>query len=460
MSSAIRIEDLFLIYESEGEKLVALRGLHLEISQGECLVIRGPNGSGKSTLVKLLTGYLTPTAGAIFLGSQNINEIDPITLRREFVASVDQRGNLIEELTILENLALGHQLKNIGRQESLALSQSTLEEYGLSAIAHSYPHQISAGQRQISSLLAALATEPKILIADEPSAELDDVLAQTVYSLLQKLAGETTVILVTHDHRAERFADRIVRIQEGRISEEWSPGQPEMSVTDPFGWKRVLDLSPEMPVRNHQLIDEVQTPALIVQDLALEFPGIKLFSDLNFTASAGQLIAIDSSNSAGSGKSSLLKILAGIADPSSGRVQVNEILISELDRSDRARLRNEFIGYLDQRSSALENISHSDFFGSYEIPQDQSFLRRGEQSLKSFSGGERAYIELMRLLVEARPLLLLDEPTSQMDDGRTLASISRIFDYLADGGIVVMATREQLILESADLVINLGQPIS
>ena len=455
MSNEIRIEDLFLIYEIEGEKLVALRGLHLEISRGECLVIRGPNGSGKSTLVKLLTGYLTPTAGTIFLDGKNINEIDPIRLRREFVASVDQRGNLIEELTTVENLSLGHQLRNIGYKKSHSLSMETLEKFGLGEIANSYPRQISAGQRQIAALLTAIATKPKILIADEPSAELEDASAERVYSMLRELAGETTVILVTHDQRAEKFADRIVRIQEGRISEEWSPGSPELSVTDPFGWKRVTEISPNMPVRVRPHLDASALPFMRVEDLALEYPGRPLFSALNFTASAGQLIAIDSSNSAGSGKSSLLRVLAGISDPSLGNVRIGGSNMGELDRAARADLRNGFIGYLDQRSNSLENISLADFFGRLPIPQDHNFLKRRDQSLGTFSGGERAYIELNKILVEAKSILLLDEPTSQMDDRKTLDSIARIFECVYNGGIVVMITREKLILESADTVINL-----
>lgn len=458
MSLPIRIEDLFLIYGKESEKVVALRGLHLEIAPGECLVIRGPNGSGKSTLVKLLTGYLTPTAGSIFLGERDIKDIDVIQLRREYIASVDQRGNLIEDLTILENLSLGYQLNNIGRTESHERSAETLASYGLKSSANKYPKQVSAAQRQIASILAALATEPKILIADEPSAELDDTLAELVYTLLRSLAGNTTVILVTHDDRAELFADRVVRIQEGRVSEEWIPGQPEKSVTDPSGWMRVIDKSPKQPSRTKTAINAVIAPFLIVQELSLANDHRKIFSDASFEVSKGQLFAIDSSNSAGSGKTSLLRVLAGIADASSGSIGIDGIDIGLLDRSARAEFRRRYIGYLDQRSSAFENISLSDFFGELTIPQDQNFLYRGNQSLGTFSGGERAYIELNKILVEAKPLLLLDEPTSQIDDKRTLASIQKIFDYVDNGGVVVITTREKIILESADLVINLQPP--
>ncbi len=460
MISQIRIEDLFLIYGGDFEKVVAVRGLHLEISAGECLVIHGPNGSGKSTLVKLLTGYLTPTAGSIFLDGKNIKDFDPIQLRRDYIASVDQRGNLIEELTMLENLSLGYRLKNSSSATIEENSVNLLRKYGLEGIAKKYPAQISAGERQILSLLAALATQPQILIADEPSAELDDALAATVYALLKSLAGKTTVVLVTHDPRAEQCADRIVRIQEGRISESWSPGQPEGSVTDPFGWMRVSEISTVVPKRSPYEHKADARPLLQVQNVEIEYQRKKLFAGVSFEARAGELVAVDSSISSGFGKSSLLKVLAGIMDPSSGSIRIGGNEIGLLDRTDRAKLRHLQIGYLDQRSNALENISLKDFYSGFVVPHDQIFLNRVNQSLNKFSGGERAYIELSKLLLEAKPILLLDEPTSQMDEKRTLASIVKLFEYVRTGGLAILVTRDRNILEAADLVIGLEQPIS
>ena len=456
MSAAIRIEDLFYIYESAGEQVVALRGLHLEVKQGECLVIRGPNGSGKSTLVKLLTGYLKATAGKVFIGNQEIGDIDPVQLRREFVASIDQRGNLIGELTIRENLALGHRLHGATSQESDSLTSSTLEEHGLLSLADSYPHQLSSGQRQLISLIAALATKPKILIADEPSAELDDASAKIVFSLIREAAGSTTVLLVTHDYRAEQYADRIVRIKEGRISEEWMPGQAEERVVDPFGWMRVKEIADQIPSRSQGARDASTTPLLIVDEVSLSYGDRSIFANISFAARPGELITIDSSQAAGSGKSSLLRIMAGIQNPSSGLVLVNGENLVGLSRSDRAWLRATSIGYLSQRSSALENISLADYLGEAAVADEKRFATRSHDALSTLSGGERALFEFLKVLTEKRAILILDEPTSQMDDRRTYEVISKIYKYVKDGGIVVTSTRDRHLLESADQVISLS----
>ena len=114
----IRVEDLFYIYESNDEPVVALRGLYLSAASGECLVVKGPNGSGKSTLVKLMTGFFAPTAGRIFIGDQDVSKLDPLRLRREFVSSIDQKGNLLPDLTVRDNIALAYVL--IGQSRSLA----------------------------------------------------------------------------------------------------------------------------------------------------------------------------------------------------------------------------------------------------------------------------------------------------------------------------------------------------
>jgi putative ABC transport system ATP-binding protein len=205
----IRIQDLFCIYKSNDENVVALRGLHLNIASGECLVIKGPNGSGKSTLVKIITGFLKPTAGTIFIGDRDISTIDPLELRRELVSSIDQRGNLLEDFTILENIALAYILNGESHSSARKMAMQLLTVHDLQKLSDRYQDQLSAGERQFASLLAALATNPEILVADEPSGELDNTSAEIMYTLLKSIAGQTTVILVTHDPRAERQFGRV-----------------------------------------------------------------------------------------------------------------------------------------------------------------------------------------------------------------------------------------------------------
>lgn len=448
----IRIEDLFYIYESNGQTVVALRGLHLEVASGECLVIKGPNGSGKSTLVKLLTGFYRPTAGRIFIGERDVSTIDPLQLRRQYVASIDQRGNLLPDLTILENISLAYSLNGEPQSTSKKLADALLAKHELSHIAPRYLGELSAGERQFSSLLAAIATNPKVLIADEPSGELDNASAEIMYNLLKSLADKTSVILVTHDQRAEHYADRVVQIRDGRISEEWVPGADPNSVVDPFGWMRVRDNSLSSPKRNPLPQNKSHQSLLSGIELGLSYGEKEVFTGINVDGAPGELIALSSAS--GTGKSSLLRILGGIQDPTAGEVWINGQTLQKLSRQERAALRRDFVGFLGQGGSALANISLEDHLGNLRDNFDPAFATRMSRPLSSFSGGELARIELLKILAEGKQILLLDEPTSQMDERRSLEAAEMLFAFADAGGLVIASTREPVLLESAT-VINL-----
>ena len=451
----ILIKDLFYIYKNNGESIVALRGLHLEANSGECLVIKGPNGSGKSTLVKLLTGYFVPTAGQIIVDNEDIAKIDPIKLRREVISSLDQRGNLIKELTVLENLELAYSLSEVTAVEYKEQAEEVLAKHELTHLATKLPAHLSASERQYVSLLAAIATNPKVLIADEPTGELDDRSAEVIYKLLKSITEKTIVILVTHDSRADEYATRIVRIREGRISEEWAPGEPEQSVVDEYGWMRVKEIAHAVPTRSVLEASSDYQIILGVKGLGLSYGSKRVFAGLNFVARSGELLVLDSTHSPGSGKSSLLRILAGVQSSTAGEIRLAGQSLSGLDRAARAALRSEHVSYLGQREGALEHLSLADYLDTTEVDLGSALNQRAKSALSTFSGGERARIELTKIITEARPLLLLDEPTSQMDERRTSESIGLLYKYLEQGGCIVISTRNELLIGAADLIINL-----
>ena len=446
----ILVRDLFYIYKNNGESIVALRGLNLEARTGECLVIKGPNGSGKSTLVKLLTGYYVPTAGEIIVDGQDTSSLDTAKLRREVIASLDQRGNLVKELSVLENLDLAFSLSEAESAKESA--RSVLEEHGLTDLSDKYPAELSAGQRQFVSLLAALATKPKVLIADEPTGELDDSSAAVIYQMLKEVSASTIVILVTHDARSDKYADRIVRIRDGRISEEWKPGEPEQSVVDSFGWMRVKEIAHEIPVRKKQSISG--EAILSAQELGLSYGERTIFSDVSFQGRAGELIVLDSSKTPGSGKSSLLRILAGVQDASAGEVKILGQSLGSLDRSARATLRLNSMSYLGQREVGVEHLSLSDFLERTTVDLGSALNSRRKSPMNTFSGGERARIELTKIIADARPILLLDEPTSQMDEKKVSEVIGLLYEYLSNGGLAVVSTRNEQLLREADQFID------
>ena len=165
----LNIQDLFYLYTRNDITTVALRGLNLAVKSGECLVINGPNGSGKSTLVKILTGFLEASAGQIFFDDKEIREFSTQGPLGTFVSSIDQKGFLLEDFTICEYLSLSRALSGVPLLEADIWAEETLQQYGLGHISKMYPRSISAGERQICSLLAAISSDPKILIADEPS---------------------------------------------------------------------------------------------------------------------------------------------------------------------------------------------------------------------------------------------------------------------------------------------------
>lgn len=448
----IRIEDLFYIYKSNGKDVVALRGLHLDVEEGECLVIKGPNGSGKSTLVQLLTGFFTPTAGKIFIGDRDITTIDPLRLRREFVSSIDQRGNLLPDLTIKENIALAFAISDHSNADPDKLAEQLLETHGLAHLSGRYQGELSAGERQFSSLLAAIATSPKVLIADEPSGELDNESAEIMYSLIKSLADKTSVVLVTHDVRAEHYADRVVQIRDGRISEEWKPGVEPKSVVDPFGWMRVLENPSLMTLRKRAVTNGEQHPILRGTNLRLAYNDKEVFSNVDVEGAPGELIVLSSAS--GSGKSSLLRILGGIQDPTAGEVWILDHALGKLSRQERANLRAESVGFLSQGGSVLANVTLADHLGDLQTNFDPSLSDRLSRPLSTFSGGEYARIELLKILAEGRQILLLDEPTSQMDERRSFEAADLLFGFIDGGGLVVTTTRDPILLENADRIIR------
>jgi ABC-type lipoprotein export system ATPase subunit len=331
-------------------------------------------------------------------------------------------------------------------------ARNLLALHNLQDLETRYPAQLSAGERQFSSLLAAIATNPKVLVADEPSRELDNESAEIMYKMLNSLANQTSVILVTHDARAEKYADRVVQIREGRISEQWLPGQEQKSVVDPFGWMRVRENHVVAPKRDSKKRVPSSDALIRGEGLSLSYESREIFSQINIEGFCGQLIALTSAS--GSGKSSLLRILCGIQNPTDGQVYFKGVPLRDLSRQARAEMRKESVGFLGQGGSALGNISLRDHFMNLPMNLDTSLRTRLLRPLSSFSGGERARIELLKILAESKPILLLDEPTSQMDENRSLETAELLLNFVDQGGLIITSTRDSVLLENADLLVG------
>ena len=207
---------------SGAEPLTILHPLTLEIERGEFIAVVGPSGSGKSTLLGLIAGLDAPTSGSVYIDGVNItalNEDDLARLRGEKIGFVFQFFHLIPSLTAYENIAVPMEIAEA--QDVGSRTERLLEEVGLTGRAHHYPSQLSGGEQQRVALARALANDPPIVLADEPTGNLDSRNGRHIMELLRSIhhARGTTVVLVTHDAELAAMADSRLVLRDGRVIE-------------------------------------------------------------------------------------------------------------------------------------------------------------------------------------------------------------------------------------------------
>jgi putative ABC transport system ATP-binding protein len=200
----------------------ALRGVDLEIGRGEFVALVGPSGSGKSTVLNLIGGLDRPTSGEIWIDGTELSDSDEKTLtrhRRQRVGFVFQSFNLLPRLTAEENVALPLMFSGVPEKERGARARELLERVGLEARLAHRPTQLSGGEQQRVAIARALVSQPALLLADEPTGNLDTVTGLEIMRLLKELNQEygLTLLVVTHDPEVAAFADRVVRLRDGQV---------------------------------------------------------------------------------------------------------------------------------------------------------------------------------------------------------------------------------------------------
>jgi len=203
----------------------ALRGLDLSIESGEIVAIMGPSGSGKSTLMHILGALDTPTGGTSSLEGHDLQELSEnelVTLRGKKVGFVFQTFNLIQSLTAQQNVELPMIFLGVKKSARAERARALLEKVGLGERVAHRPNELSGGERQRVAIARALANNPEIILADEPTGNLDSETGATILDLLKRLSVEEgkTMILITHDPDAAAIAHRIVRLRDGRVVQE------------------------------------------------------------------------------------------------------------------------------------------------------------------------------------------------------------------------------------------------
>ena len=226
----IIVKDLIKVYRLGKVEVQALRGLSMSVKEGELVSIIGPSGSGKTTLLNIMGGLDTATAGTVTVGNTEVTALSTsklINYRRKTVGHIFQTLNLIPTLTAAENIELPMIAMGISRGKRKERVKNLLEVVGLTARAKHKPDELSGGEQQRVAISAALANDAPVLLADEPTGELDTVTAKIVVDYLVKVSRELskTILMVTHDPRVARVADRILRIEDGVIKAALTPAQ-------------------------------------------------------------------------------------------------------------------------------------------------------------------------------------------------------------------------------------------
>ena len=226
------VRDVYKIYNPGENQVNALDGVSITIDEGEFVAIIGQSGSGKSTLMNMLGLLDTPTHGEYYINGKLVDDLtdDQMSvIRNEEIGFIFQGFNLISSLSALENVELPLVYRGMPKQERREISQQALERVGLGSRIHHLPAEMSGGQQQRVAVARAIAAKPPVILADEPTGNLDTKSTKEVMAILHELKDEgRTVIVITHDNEIAEEAERVIRIRDGKVVEDYiNPGYEE-----------------------------------------------------------------------------------------------------------------------------------------------------------------------------------------------------------------------------------------
>jgi ABC-type lipoprotein export system ATPase subunit len=281
MAALIETQELTKVY-GDGEGVLALDSVDMTIHQGEMVAVMGPSGSGKSTLLNMLGGLDQPTSGKVLIDGQDLDKVRNLDVfRAQMVGFVFQLHNLLPTLTAFENVEVPMRGQPIRRGARRARAKELLALVGLADRMHHLPAQLSGGQRQRVAVARALANQPRLVLADEPTGNLDTAAGEEIMRLLADLneSQGTTIIVVTHDRRVARATDRILTMRDGRITDDHSVADPLTEDLRELGRSKlgqrlltgnVEELAPlsETLVRDGRLTPEAECLAGVLRELA------------------------------------------------------------------------------------------------------------------------------------------------------------------------------------------------
>lgn len=503
MTPAVEARDLFRVYATREGKAAALQGLSLEIAEGEIVVVFGPSGSGKTTLLRIVAALDAPSAGLVRVHGVDLRRLRGHArdrFRAGAIGYVDQHYSrlLAPELTARQIVELPLALRGDAPAARRARAADLLERVGLAGRADARPTELSGGEQQRVALCAALVHRPRLLLADEPTGELDAATAEGVYTLIRELAREqgTTVLIVSHDIGSAAIADRMLQVRDGRVSAEGAPGEEALVVAS-TGWVRLpeellahsgiglrasaalagpaISLSSagtatrapvEAPPPRKRLERPASSPAAELRGVGRRFAAGAAVKGLSAAFPAGRLTAI--TGPSGSGKTTVLHLLAGLDLPTDGEVIALGHRLSGLSRPERAALRRRELAVIAQDAplvpflSARENVElglqvRAAKGNAVEALASVGLGELAEQRVDRLSMGERQRVAVARALAASPALLLADEPSARLDEANAVAVgdlLARVVDESET--TVVFSTHDPVLLEVADEVVALA----
>ncbi len=489
----IKMEEVVKAYQTGDAPFIALDGINLNVYEGEFLGITGKSGAGKTTLLNMISGVSELTSGEVlfhgddhkkkanpngFVSIHSLDEDAKAAWRGQNVGIVYQSFELIPSLNLIENITLPQDF--CGRYQPGASKERALKLLELVDIlehAHKIPAHISGGQKQRVAIARALVNDPPLIIADEPTGNLDSVTAETIFGIFEKLVAQgKTIIMVTHDESLTDRFSRWIRISDGKLvntsdnqSAKISAGgngkAKIISGTNPFGKaKTSAKAKPEHPGTAIALRDVVKT----YHSPAGDFTALKGI-DLQFRY--GQFVSIVGKS--GCGKSTLLNMITGIDHPSSGEVIVGGEDIYAMSESQRALWRGKNVGVVFQffqllpTLTLLENtmlpMDYCDIYPFRERPdramellQQVGLEEQADKLPTAVSSGQQQSAAIARALATDPPLILADEPTGNLDS-RSAETILSLFERLANKGkTILIVTHDPALTKRTDQTVILS----
>lgn len=501
----IEISDLSKEYHTGDLPFMALKSVDLEVNEGEFLGITGKSGAGKTTLLSMISGVSQPTSGEIFYyGGSNgslrtngssipIHALDEDELakwRGDNLGIVYQSFELMPTLNLIENVMLppdfsGSYHPVVSKEKALGL----LELVDIVEHAYKIPAHISGGQKQRVAIARALVNDPPLIVADEPTGNLDTVTAETIFQIFEKLVEQgRTIIMVTHDESLAGRFGRQLHIVDGKLGTSSANGRSRASVgrsnsTDadefiraqsepnntrasgrvlPRGQDSLIDGTPD------QSAILLKSVAKVYENAAGKFTALK---SIDLQLNYGQFISVVGKS--GSGKSTLLNMITGIDHPTAGEVIIGDQRIYDMTESERALWRGRNMGVVFQffqllpTLSLLENtmlpMDYCDVYDFQERPDRAMELlklvgleEQAHMLPSNVSSGQQQSAAIARSMATDPAILLADEPTGNLDS-RSAANILDLFEHLAgQGKTVIIVTHDPAITKRTDQTVILS----